>query len=160
MSNWLFAPAFISALGSALMAGLFFVFSNAVMTAFGKLPSASGIAAMQAINVWIVNPVFLAVFFGTAVLAALLAVAALLNIGQAWSPPMLAGSICYLVGAPLVTMIFNVPLNNRLAAVGAETSEGARLWATYLRVWTAWNHVRTILCLAATGLFIWALCQG
>lgn len=160
MSNWLFAPTFVAALGSALMAGLFFVFSNAVMTAFGKLPPAAGIAAMQAINIWILNPVFAAVFFGTAVLSTLLAVIALLNPEQAWSLPLLAGSLCYLVGAPLVTMIFNVPLNNRLAAASPETAEAARLWAEYLRVWTNWNHVRTILCLAATGLFIWALCRG
>ncbi|MDQ8730601.1 anthrone oxygenase family protein [Bradyrhizobium sp. LHD-71] len=160
MSNWLFAPTFISALGSALMAGLFFVFSNAVMTAFGKLSPATGIAAMQAINIWILNPVFAAVFFGTAAFSALLAIAALLNLGHAWSLPLLAGSLCYLFGAPLVTMIFNVPLNNRLAAASPETAEAARLWAEYLRIWTAWNHLRTILCLAATGLFIWALCRG
>lgn len=160
MSNWLFAITFVAALGSALMAGLFFVFSNAIMTAFGKLTPATGIAAMQSINIWIVNPIFAAVFFGTSAISALLALVALLNLAQAWALPLLAGSLCYFVGALLVTMIFNVPLNNRLAAAQPETTEAARLWADYLRVWTAWNHLRTVLSLAATALFIWALCRG
>ena len=159
MSSWLFAITFVAALGSALMAGLFFVFSNAIMTALGKLEPAAGIAAMQSINIWILNPVFAAVFFGTSAISALLVLVALLNLARAWSLPMLAGGLCYFAGALLVTIIFNVPLNNRLAATGPETAEGARLWAEYLRVWTGWNHVRTVLSLAATALFIVALCR-
>jgi uncharacterized membrane protein len=63
-------PAFVftlvAALGCGLMAGLFFAFSVAVMKVLARLPSAEVIAAMQAINVAIINPVFLTVFFGTA----------------------------------------------------------------------------------------------
>jgi uncharacterized membrane protein len=158
MSNWLFVLTFIAALGSALMAGLFFVFSNFAMTAFGKLPPATGIAAMQSINIRILNPGFAAVFFGTSAISALLALAALLNLAQTWSLPLLAGSLCYVVGSLLVTIVFNVPLNNRLAAAAPESAEGAGVWAEYLRVWTAWNHLRTVLSLAATALFITALC--
>jgi uncharacterized membrane protein len=160
MSHWLFAFTFIAALGSALMAGLFFVFSNAVMTALGKLAPASGIAAMQSINVWILNPVFAAVFFGTSAIAALLALVALLNLAQPWALLLLAGGLCYLVGSLAVTLIFNVPLNNRLAAAQPGTAEAAGVWSEYLRVWTAWNHLRSVLSLAATALFILALCRG
>jgi uncharacterized membrane protein len=142
MSAWLFALTFIAALGSALIAGLFFVFSNFAMTALAKLPPATGIAAMQSINVQILNPGFFATFFGTSALSAVLAVAALLSLGATWSLPLLAGGLCYLIGVLLVTMIFNVPLNNRLAAAHPETAEAASFWTEYLRVWTAWNHVR------------------
>lgn len=159
MSNWLFVLTFIAALGSALMAGLFFVFSNFAMAAFGKLTPATGIAAMQSINIEILNPGFAAVFFGTSAISALLALVALFNLAQAWSLPLLAGSLCYIVGSLLVTIVFNVPLNNRLAAAVPESVEGASVWAEYLRVWTAWNHLRTVLSLAATALFIGALCQ-
>lgn len=158
MSNWLFVLTFIAALGSALIAGLFFVFSNFAMTAFGKLPPAAGIAAMQSINIRILNPGFAAVFFGTSMISVLLALVALLDLTQAWSLLLLAGSLCYLIGALLVTIIFNVPLNNRLAGVAPESTEGATIWAEYLQVWTAWNHLRTVLSLAATTLFILALC--
>lgn len=160
MSSWLFTLAFVAALGSALMAGLFFTFSNTAMTAFGKLPPASGIAAMQSINITILNPVFFVVFMGTAALSALLALIAAFNLTQPWSLPLLAGSLCYFIGSLLVTMIFNVPLNNRLAKSAPESAEGATVWAEYLRVWTAWNHLRTVLSLAATALFIVALCRG
>jgi uncharacterized membrane protein len=160
MSTWLFAVTFVAALGSALMAGLFFVFSNFAMTAFGKLPPPAGIAAMQAINIYILNPLFFAVFFGTGALSALLLLIALFNLDQAWSLPLLAGGLSHVVGSPLVTMIFNVPLNNRLAAAQPESAEAKLIWTEYLRVWTAWNHVRTVLCLAATALLILALCRG
>jgi uncharacterized membrane protein len=53
-------------------------------------------------------------------------------------------------------MICNVPLNNRLAAVEPESAEGKVVWTHYLRVWTAWNHVRTAASLAAMACFILA----
>lgn len=148
---------FLAALGSALVAGIFFAFSTFVMTALGRLPSAQGIAAMQSINVTVLNPVFFAVFFGTAAVCVLLAIAAVL----AWTEPvatyLIAGSVLYLAGSILVTIAFNVPLNEALAAVKPDSAEGSSLWARYLSSWTAWNHVRTAASLAASACFIMAL---
>jgi hypothetical protein len=73
---------------------------------------------------------------------------------MAW---LLAGSLFYLVGIIAVTIIFNVPLNDALAAAGADTPEGAALWTRYLTEWTAWNHVRTVSGIAALACFIMAL---
>ncbi|HEX4572527.1 MAG TPA: hypothetical protein VH184_18985, partial [Dongiaceae bacterium] len=70
----LFALAFLSALGSGLMAGLFFAFSAFVMAALGRIVPAAGIAAMQSINVTILNPLFFSVFFGTVATSLLLGV--------------------------------------------------------------------------------------
>jgi uncharacterized membrane protein len=67
----------ISALGSGLMAGFFFAFSVSVMKALSRLPPAQGIAAMQSINVVVINPVFLIAFFGTAAACAAVAISAL-----------------------------------------------------------------------------------
>jgi uncharacterized membrane protein len=55
-----------------------------------------------------------------------------------------------------VTVLFNVPLNNRLATVKPESAEGKAIWTHYLSVWTAWNHVRTVAPLAAMAAFILA----
>jgi uncharacterized membrane protein len=63
--------ALLAGLGSGLMAGFFFAFSVCVMKALAKLPPAQGIAAMRSINVVVINPVFLTVFFGTGVACAL-----------------------------------------------------------------------------------------
>jgi uncharacterized membrane protein len=150
------ALAFVAALGSGLIAGLFFAFSVSVMRALARLPENQGIAAMQAINVAILNPVFLVVFFGTAAASAISLIASLL----AWQAPralwLLVAGVFYLLGSFLVTIWFNVPLNKALASVPAEGPEASRLWARYLSRWTAWNHVRTILSLAATAAFILA----
>jgi uncharacterized membrane protein len=50
-----FVLAFVSALGSSLVAGIFFAFSNFVMKALARVPPAQGIAAMQSINVVVLN---------------------------------------------------------------------------------------------------------
>ena len=148
---------FVAALGAGVMAGIFFAFSVFMMTALGRLPPPAGIAAMQSINAAILNPLFFVVFFGTAVLCLLAAVAAIVE----WPLPeafyLIAGRVLYLVGAMLVTMQRNVPLNLALDRSNPESAEGALLWLRYLRVWTAWNHVRTVASLAAMAAFILAL---
>jgi len=147
----------ICALGCGLIAGFFFAFSICVMKALGRLPPPQGIAAMQSINVVVINPWFLMAFFGTAV-ACLSAIAVSLS---RWGDPRaqywLVGSVLYLVGSILVTMLFNVPRNNALAMLSPSSSEAGRLWIAYLSSWTAWNHVRTIAALGAAAFFTIAL---
>jgi uncharacterized membrane protein len=148
-----------SALGCGLTAGVLFAFSSFIMNALARLPPAQGIAAMQSINVAVVNPAFFGVFFGTAVLCLYLAIRSLLVWDQPGVPLVLAGSLLYILGTIVVTIAFNVPLNDALAAIKPESAEGATLWAAYLSRWTAWNHVRTLAALAAAALFVIALCQ-
>ena len=147
----------ISALGSGLMAGFFFAFSVSVMTALGRLPPAQGIAAMRSINVVVINPVFLIAFFGTAVACVAVAISALSTWHRPGAAYLLAGGLLYLVGSFLVTIAFNVPRNNALAAVDPASADGAALWASYLTAWTAWNHVRTAAALAAAASLTVAL---
>ena len=148
---------FAAALGSGIMAGLFFIFSTTIMTALARLPAGQGAAAMNSINVVILNPLFLTIFMGTALICAILAVKAIIGWSGAGSAWLLAGSLLYIVGILLVTMIFNVPLNDALAATGPETSEGASLWTRYLAEWVPWNHVRTVSGIASLACFILAL---
>jgi len=91
------------------------------------------------------------------VLALFLGFGALRHMGDARAMWIVAGAGLYVVGTVVVTMVFNVPLNNALAAVDPASSEGAAVWADYLRTWTNWNHVRTLAALAASGAFIFAL---
>lgn len=76
MYQVLIAATFAAALGGGLIAGTFFAFSAFVMGALKRLPPAQGIAAMQSINVVVINPLFLGVFLGTAALSLALLVAA------------------------------------------------------------------------------------
>lgn len=145
---------FIAALGAGLTAGIFYAFSTFVMAALARLPPAEGIAAMNSINVTVINPWFMAVFMGTPLVSAVIAVLALLRWSEPGSFHVLAAALFYIVGSFGVTMVFNVPLNTALAAVTPASSEGAALWTRYVSEWTFWNHVRTAAPLIAMALFI------
>lgn len=154
------ALVFLAALGSGLAAGLFFIFSNTIMASFARLPAPQGIAAMQQINLTIINPAFMAVFMGMVVLSLLLGAKAIVGWSDAGSAWLLLGSVAYLVGCFAVTMVFNVPLNDQLAAVDPASVDGAALWASYLRDWLPWNHVRAVACTVSLGAFIMALVRS
>lgn len=153
MDKLILVLAVVAALGSGLIAGLFFVFSNTVMRAFGQLPATEGISAMNAINAVILNPVFLGVFMGTGVTSAILVVSSLLRWTQPGMGYMIAGAVIYIVGSILVTVVFNVPMNNALAASPTDTE----LWAKYLSDWTFWNHVRAAASFFSMALLILGL---
>lgn len=147
----------LAALGSGLVAGVFFAFSSFVMAALGRLPAPQAIGAMRSINVVVVNPTFLSAFFGTAAGCLALAALSLLDPAAPGAGLRLAGGLLYLLGTILVTIAFNVPLNDALAAGEPDAPGAAALWARYLRVWTAWNTVRTAAALAASAAFALAL---
>jgi len=149
----------LAIIGSGLTAGIFYAFSTFVMAALARIPPEQGIAAMNSINVMVINPWFFAVFFGTPLGCAILVVMALLKWGEPGAAVILAASLIYVVGSLVVTMVFNVPLNNELAAVTSASGEGAALWSRYLSDWTFWNSVRTAAPLLAMVLFIWGLIQ-
>ncbi len=157
MDDALFALTLIAALGCGLVAGVFFAFSTFVMKALARLPAPQGIAAMQSINIVVINPWFMAAFLGTGLVCVVLAVASAIE----WDEPevfyQLAGSVLYVIGTILVTIAFNVPRNDALAAANPEDADSAGLWRRYVVEWTAWNHVRTIAPLAAAALLTVAL---
>ena len=157
IDDLLFALALFSALGGGLMAGTFYAFSTFVMKGLARVPSAQGIAAMQSINITVINPWFMAAFMGTAAASVLIVVFSLFRWNEAGTVYLLGGGLTYLIGTFLVTMAFNVPRNNALAAVDPPSANGARLWESYLTSWTAWNHVRTAASLAAAVLLTIAL---
>jgi hypothetical protein len=92
-----FVPALL-ALGAGLVAGVFFAFSNFVMKALGQLPADQGVAAMQRINVVVLNPAFLALFVGTAAVAGLCGAGAVLAWGSVRAALLLAAAVLSLLG--------------------------------------------------------------
>lgn len=148
---------FAAAIGCGLVAGIFFAFSAFVMAALGRLPSDHGIAAMNAINVTVINPIFFLAFFGTAALCLAASAGTALRWTASGGTLALLASIIYLVGCMGVTMVRNVPLNNALAAVPLSTPEAAALWTRYLSDWTFWNTVRTAAAALSAVLFTMAL---
>jgi|SRR5437867_3353652 len=155
MNNPIYLLTFVAALGSGLVAGIFFAFSNFVMKALARIPH--GIAAMQSINIVVLNGWFFAVFFGTAVCCLALAISSFVRWQKPGAGYLLVGSLLYLIGTILVTIACNVPLNDALAAVDPSSADAGRVWTNYLKNWTTWNHVRTIAALAAAASFILGL---
>lgn len=147
----------VTALTSALIGGVFFIFSVTVMRAFSRIKTESAIAAMQEINLVIVRSLFLTAFFGAALTSLILAAYAILHLQQPGSAWLLAGAVFYLLPNILLTMIRNVPLNNELAAVDPASPASEAVWTKYLAEWTMWNHIRTIACITASACFIMAL---
>jgi uncharacterized membrane protein len=157
MSSALFVVTLVAALGSGLAAGFFLAFSVCVMPALRRRPASEAVAAMQTINVVVINPVFMTALFGTA-LACLAAIGiALADWDGSYGPYAVAGGAVYLLGVIAVTMGANVPRNDALAKLDPAGAEAASYWAGYLAEWTAWNHVRTVAPLVGLGLFIGAL---
>jgi len=111
---------------------------------------------MQSINVVILNPWFMLAFFGTALLSLVLVAFAFFT-GSPARLYVIAGGFLFLAGTILVTMVFNVPMNNALVALQPQSEEAARLWSsTYLVDWVRWNHVRTLSSVGALGCFVMA----
>jgi uncharacterized membrane protein len=157
LDRYLFSLTFTAAIGCGLIAGVFFAFSTFVMPALARLQPTQGIVAMQSVNITAINPLFMLTLFGTAVVCLFILIFALRHWHQSGTIYLSIGSLLYLVGAILVTMLGNVPLNNALAQVKPDSLEGANLWAKYLTDWTFWNHVRTLSALAASATFILSL---
>jgi len=129
----LFALILFAAPGCGLAGGVFFAFPTFVMKALARLPAGEGIAAMQSINIVVINPWFMTAFLGTAVLCVLALIYSVLRWQDPGAAYLLAGSVLYLAGSLLVTIAFNVPRNNRLAAVARSDPAGAKLRADYVR---------------------------
>ncbi len=145
------AMAFAAALGSGVVGGVLLAFSTFVMAALARLPAQQGIAAMQSINITVINPVFMLTFLGTGAVCLGLIATQFLRRGETGTTLIIVAGLIYLVGCLGVTMVFNVPLNDELAAVQAHTQEAATIWSRYLANWTICNHVRTAAAIATAA---------
>lgn len=148
---WIALLALALCLGAATVGGVFFAFSTFIMRALAQLPVAAGIAAMQRINVVVLNPLFLGVFVGTALLSVAAIVIAFLQGASPHAELWLGAGLAFALGSFGVTAACNVPRNERLAQWPAESREAAEYWPVYVREWLRWNHVRTIASLLAAG---------
>ena len=131
---------------------MFFAFSSFVMPAFARLPPSQGIAAMQSINITVLNRSFLGVFVGTAIVSIALAVSALLPGWRGSGAGLrLAGALLYLLGTIAVTRVCHIPRNDALMALRPDDPAAVAQWTQYLASWTSWNHVRKLAAVLAAA---------
>jgi uncharacterized membrane protein len=93
---------------------------------------------------------------GAAVLALVVGVIAAVQLRQPGSWWVLVGAVFGILAA-IITMAFNVPLNNqldRVNPVGLSAAEAAREWQAFFTKWMAWNHIRTVTAFVAAVLML------
>jgi uncharacterized membrane protein len=133
---------------NAMVAGTFFAFSVYMMTALASIDAEHGAKAMNSINATIVRSPWLALFLLSALLSLVLPLYAWYTQGFQKALPLIVSGASYLLGTFLVTMLCNVPLNDKLASLhGKELLE---FWPQYVKGWNPWNHVRTVCSILST----------
>ena len=138
----------ITATLTALMAGLFYAWSCSVMLGFARLPDREFVAAMQATNRAIQNPIFFAAFFGAPIF---LPISTFLHYGQSprfWF--LLAATVIYLIGTFGVTIFGNVPLNNTLDRFDLQSASEAEFATQRDNFERRWNNLNTTRTVSAT----------
>ena len=158
MALWFAILCQVSVIAFGLVAGVFLAFSDFIMRSLDKATAPAGVEVMQAINREVFRYVFMPLFLGMAAVSLVILGYAYLSLtGPAAVLSMFAAGL-YLVGVFGVTVVFNVPLNNRLAALDHRSAEVLSFWSgTYRPRWTAWNSIRTIASAAAAACLLSAL---
>ena len=146
----------VNAIGSALVAGVFFAFSAFVMAGLGWAPAEAGTAAMQGINLTAPTAPFMIAFLGTGATSVVLAVMAVVRWSESPAPWLLLGCVLYLATL-VVTFVYHVPRNNALALLEPTAPSTHEAWDRYRMAWTGWNHVRTTTALGAAITFTLSL---
>ena len=149
-SDWFLIVCGIAVVACGLVSGVFLAFSDFVMKSLAAARPAGGIESMQLINRRVYGSVFLVLLLGMAALSLFLTGYAYFRVAGSASAYIIAGGAIYLVGVFLVTIIFNVPMNQRLDAMDYSAADSVSYWATYASSWTFWNHIRTIASAGST----------
>lgn len=142
----------LMAFATCMVAGVFYAFSDFIMRSLATIPQAQGSAAMVSINRVILRASFVPVLLALGPLA--VAVVVWVNLsgsgtGMVW---IWIATGLYLLGVLGVTMIGNVPLNNRLD----RAADAPAVWATYQRPWTRLNTLRTVASALASFCYLQA----
>ena len=147
----------LAALFSAAAGGMMYVFSTFVMRGLDRTGPVEAITAMRGINAEAnASPAFLLGYFSATILALVVGVIAVVRLNQPGSWWLLIGAIFAILGA-IITMAFNVPLNNHLDTVDPDAlsaADAAREWQAYFSTWTAWNHARTLTAFIGAAVLL------
>ena len=152
----------VATMTMGLMAGVFGIYSNAVMPGLHRTDDRTFVAAFQAIDRAIINPAFMVTFFGALALTALAAVLHLTADGRSLLPWIAAALVLHLL-VVVITIGVNVPRNNEIKAAGdidqMTDPHGVRERFDEAR-WVRWNHLRTFASTVAFGLLAWVLVES
>lgn len=140
----------LAATSTGLLAGLYFIFHNTVMIVLSEQGTSK---VMVRINQVILNKTFLFIFTASPISSVLVLIVGFSNNLLSIYSPLLLGTLLAIVSF-LITVRFNVPLNDRLD----ETEGNETVWEGYLVNWCHWNTRRymlsTLAFIAIVGQFV------
>jgi uncharacterized membrane protein len=142
-------------LAMGLMAGVFWIYSNATMPGLRRTDDRTFVGAFKEIDTAIINPPFLSTFLGALLLSG--AAAALSASDGDVLPWTIAAFLLYLP-VIVITMRVNVPRNNEIKAATDPDLTAVRSRFDEAR-WVRWNNVRAIASTAALACLAWGLAE-
>ena len=155
-------PLYISlflALWSAVDGGVFSAFSEFIMAALIRTAPNGGIEAMQQINRTVIKTQFVAGIIFIAFFSIALAVYAAFVLNGAARTALLFAPLVYVPSVFLMTIVGNVPMNNKLERLAHTSNEAHAYWLEYGRVWTRLNHVRSVGSVITAIIYLYAAFQ-
>jgi len=152
--DWIVYVCMVLGLTSALVAGVFGAFSSFIMRGLLQATTAAGIGAMQQINITVLHSSFLYAFFVLVPASIGLAIFASIYGAGTATLPIVAAATIYVVTVLIVTIFGNVPMNERLSKLDSATVDATEYWLVYGKVWTRWNHLRTLGCCATAACYL------
>lgn len=153
--SWIVYACLGVGLSSAVVAGVFLAFSDFIMRALKRSNPLGAIEAMQEINVTVLRSVFLTTFFALVPATVGLSFSSASNVEGA-RPLIMSGTAIYILTVILVTIIGNVPMNEKLARMSSSSPDTISYWRIYGLRWTQLNHLRTIGSFATSVCFLLA----
>ncbi len=146
---------FIATILVALLAGIFLAYSISVIPALRRAGDQEYVRTMQNINIVIQNPVFFLVFMGPVLLLPIISFLAYDPSNNLRFYALVGASTLYILGSFFMTVLGNVPLNERLARVNvSQASEVAKARSMYEKPWNKLHSVRTIFSMATASILI------
>ena len=156
LSTWFLILCGFSVIGCAVIAGVLLTFSDFVMRSLNGAKTAAAIEVMQGINREVFKTVFMTLAGALLLASPVLIGYAYVNLPGPAATLIVAGGALY-IGGVLVTLVFNVPMNDRLAGFDFSGADGAAYWtSTYFPSWTFWNWVRVIASAASAACYLLA----
>jgi len=123
------------------------------MPGLAKVDDQTFVSTMRAINVAIVNPVFLLIWLGAPLLAVVTAILAVRS--KEAIPWAIVGAVLTIVTF-VITAGVNIPLNNSLAA----TADVPAARVAFENVWVIANIARALTATAGFACLVWAMRIG
>ena len=153
------AALIMATLTVGVMTGVMGLYANTIMPGLRRTDDRTFVGAFQAIDTAIINPVFLATFFGGLVTTG---GAAALLVDEEWRSalPWVAVAFALYLAVVVITVVVNVPLNDAIKAAGSpdRVTDLAVVRRDFNEArWVGWNLARAMLTATAFACLVWAL---